>query len=128
MSVDVTTAQALLVFLATPLAIVGLITGLVFAIARRDVRRPPEGLPVGITAVSSHCDVHTEADGRVIHEPANGDSGGRTCWTLACAECGTRYQEGPHEAHFTGPRQAITIAGARGWALAGHRMRCPRCA
>jgi hypothetical protein len=124
----VTTAQALLVFLAAPLAIIGLITGLVFAVARRDVRPPPSGPPAGITPTSSPCDVRTEADGRVIHEPASGDTGGRTCWTLVCAECGTPYQEGPHEVHFTGARQAITVAGSRRWVLAGHRMRCPRCA
>lgn len=125
---DVSTAQALLVFVATPLAIIGLITGLVFAIAGRDESSPPSGPPAGIAPERGPCDVRPQAGGDVIHEPASTDTGRRTCWTLACAECGTPYQEGPHDVHFANAWQAITVARYRGWMLAGHRMRCPRCA
>jgi hypothetical protein len=124
----VTTVQALLVFLATPLAIIGLITGLVFAVTRRDTCPSPGDPPMGIAPTSSPCTVREEADGRRVHEPASTDTGGRTCWTLACAECRTPYEEGPHEVHFTDARQAITVARSHGWTIAGHRVRCPACA
>jgi hypothetical protein len=119
--------MALLVFVGAPAAIFLTITAIVWGVSRPRPFPDPERPPVGITAEASPCSVHTDADGRKVHEPAP-EGINDLCWRLACAECGTPYREGPEDVHFTGPRQAITVARHRGWTLAGHRMRCRRCA
>jgi hypothetical protein len=122
------TTQALLVFLGIPVVLVAGITGLVFAVTRRVHSPPPDGPPLGIAPTPGPCDVRTDAHGRQVHEPASSESDRPTCWTLTCAECATSYREGEHDVHFTHPDQAVTVARSRGWVLAGHRMRCRRCA
>jgi hypothetical protein len=122
------TAQALLVFLGIPVVLIVGITGLVFALTSRERPRPPDGPPAGITRAPHPCDVATDTNGVKVHEPASGESDRPACWTLACAECATAYREGENEVHFTHPEQAVTIARSQGWVLAGHRMRCRRCA
>ena len=121
-----TTVQGLLVFLGIPLAVVGLIFAAVYATAPRGRRPDPPGPPVGTTVAPHPCVV--DADGDVErHEVAAADDSGSRCWTLACAECATPYQEGRDDVHFTGPEHAVAVACARGWVLAGHRMRCRNC-
>lgn len=118
-----TTLQAMLVFLGVPLAIVGVIVAAVFVAAPRDQRRDAPGPPVG-TALASHpCAVDESG---THEEAAPGDCGPR-CWTLACAECRTPYQEGGSAVHFTSAEHAVAVACARGWVQAGHRMRCRNC-
>jgi hypothetical protein len=126
----VTTFQAVLIFAGIPLAIVGLITLVVFATTARRPRPRPQP-PVGLVAEPTPCRRTTRPDGREVHEPephpASGQPG-KVCWTLRCAECGIEYREDADPVHFTGPLQAITLTAGRGWKLAGARMRCPSCA
>jgi hypothetical protein len=124
-----TTTQALLVFLGIPLAIFGSIVGLVFALSSRGDRSSrPYAPPLGVAAAPGACDIRTDTDGRTVHEPATTDAGHPICWTLTCTECGSPYQEGSLDVHFTDAGQAVAVGRARGWALVGQRMRCPKCA
>jgi hypothetical protein len=122
------TTQALLVFLGIPVVLVAGITGLVFALTRHEPSQQSAGPPLGIAPAPGRCDVRTDAHGGTLHEPASSESDHPTCWTLTCAECATAFREGEHDVHFSHPDQAVTVACSRGWVLAGHRMRCRRCA
>lgn len=122
-----TTIQALLVFLGIPLGIVGLIAAIVYAAHPRQPRPTHLGPPVGVAGAPDPCTVHIDERGREVHEPAMGPGGGTTCWTLSCAECATSYREGTDDVHFTGAGHAVAVGTARGWVLAGHRMRCRNC-
>lgn len=120
-----TTIQGLLVFLGTPLAIVGLIFAAVYATAPRGRRPEPHGPPVGTAVALNPCAV--DADNGVERHVVAADDSGPRCWILACAECRTPYEEGRNAVHFTGPEHAVTVACAHGWVLTGHRMRCRNC-
>ncbi|WP_143517570.1 hypothetical protein [Pseudonocardia sp. MH-G8] len=122
------TGVGLLVFLGGPVLITGLITAVVFAVSKPREQGAPAGPPVGITAELLPCRLSADAEGRAVHEPDPDVADRRRCWRLACAECGSRYREGAaDEVHFSEPAPVIAVARSRGWALAGHRMRCRRC-
>ncbi|WP_345613129.1 hypothetical protein [Pseudonocardia adelaidensis] len=121
----------MLVFAGLPILIVAIVTVVVFATTKPRAPRQPIDPPAGLVAGAMPCRVGTGTDGRRIHlpmsEPTDGDIS--PCLQLACAECGTPYQEGGSaQVHFSSPRRAIETARARGWTLAGYRVRCRRCA
>lgn len=126
---SVNTLQAIAIFAGAPLAIFGIIVAAVYASTARATPRRPDP-PVGITVEQEPCTVHRAEDGSEVHERATGPATdrARVCWTVRCAECGTGYSEGAKSVHFTGPGHAVSVTDARGWRLAGARMRCPRCA
>lgn len=119
---------AFLVFGIVPLALFGLITAAVYLTTTRRPVRAPTGPPIGLSIETTPCVVATDADGSERHEPAASSGEGTLCWMLVCAECARHYQEGAQDVHFSSLREAVEIACARGWTLAGHRMRCHRCA
>ncbi|MDN5749110.1 MAG: hypothetical protein L0H64_11430 [Pseudonocardia sp.] len=123
------TLEAVLVFGGIPLAIFGVIAAAVYAAAPRRTLRRPEP-PVGIIAEQAPCDVRSTDDGRQMHDASDEPSqvAARVCWTVSCAECGTRYSDGSYAVHFDGPVHGISVTAAHGWRLAGARMRCPKCA
>ena len=120
--------EAVLVFGGIPLAIVGVIAAAVFAAAPRRASQQFKP-PVGIIAEQAPCDVRSTDDGRQVHDVSDEplQASARVCWTVSCAECGIRYCDGAYAVHFTGPVHGISVTAARGWRLAGARMRCPKC-
>lgn len=128
-----TVVQLLLVFVGIPVAILGLITVVVYVPAAHHRPRAPVGPPVGVALVPEPCEVHTDTTGRVTHQPVKpgGENPARAderCWTVACAECGTPFREGADDVHFADIGHAVAFAKAGGWVLAGRRMRCRNCA
>lgn len=121
-----TTLEAVLIFAGLPAAIFGTIAVVVFGAVPRRTLREPEPPPVGTRTHEVSCVVRETDGGRAVHEP--GTEEGRKCWTVQCAECGLRYTEGADDVHFTGPLHGVSTVSARGWRLAGARLRCPRCA
>lgn len=119
------TWTALLIFAGAPAAVVGLLYAAVVLTNGRDRPHDPD-IVVGPVRQEAGCAVGTDAGGRQVHEPRPGTD--PTCFTVRCAECHAVHRDGPDDVHFAGPREGTDTVLAKGWRLAGPRLRCPRCA
>lgn len=116
---------AVLIFAGLPAAVVGLVFAAVVLSNGRERPHDP-GIVVGLVHQEVGCAVETDAEGHVVHEPRPGAA--PTCFTARCAECQAVHRDGTGAVHFAGRRQGTETVLARGWRLAGPRLRCPRCA
>ncbi|MFC4950957.1 hypothetical protein [Pseudonocardia sp. GCM10023141] len=115
---------AVLVFVGIPAAIFGLVAVAVVLSSGRSRPYDPY-VVIGAVREETGCAIRTDADGRQVHEPRPGTT--PTCVTARCAECRTVFRDGAHDVHFAGRGECVATVTARGWRLAGPRLRCPSC-
>lgn len=120
----VSTWTVVLIFGGAPAAIFGIIVAAVTLTSGAKHPYDPFVI-VGLVREETGCVPTTDGAGREVHEPQPGSA--PTCFTARCAECRTVHRHGAHDVHFRRRQECVDHLTARGWRLAGPRLRCPRC-